>query len=212
MAADLPAASARDSGPTPPTEQRHDTDTDVDAEIEAEELSEHADDAPAGPISMQRRWIRAAMPVAVLLCVVCAALAGWLGFRAWQVHQLSAAHARWVQVARQGALNLTTIDYSRVDADVQRILDSSTGRFRDDFQNRSQPFVDVVKQAQSKSEGAITEAALESTSGESAQVLVSLAVKTWAAGTQQDIKSWRMRIQVQNTNDGAKVSNVEFVP
>jgi Mce-associated membrane protein len=206
MAADLPAASPRESGPTPPTEQHHDIDVD------AEELSKHADDPPPGRISVQRRWIRAALPMAALLCIVCAALAGWLGFRAWQSHQLSAAHARSVQVARQGALNLTTIDYSRVDADVQRILDSSTGRFRDDFQNRSQPFIDVVKQAQSKSEGAITEAALESTSGDSAQVLVSLAVKTWAAGTQQDIKSWRMRIQVQNTADGAKVSNVEFVP
>jgi Mce-associated membrane protein len=103
-------------------------------------------------------------------------------------------------------------DHSRVDTDVQRILDSSTGRFREDFQNRCQPFVDVVKRAQSKSEGAITGAALESTSGDSAQVLVSVSVKTWAAGTEQDTKSWRMRIQVQNTDDSAKVSNVEFVP
>jgi Mce-associated membrane protein len=204
MAADAPAASPQHSRPTLLAEKCHDADAD--------ELSGHPDDAPASPIIVQRWRIRAALPMAAVLCIVCAGLAGWLGFRAWQIHQLSAAHARWVQVARQGALNLTTIDYSRVDADVQRILDSSTGRFRDDFQNRSQPFVDVVKQAQSKSEGAITEAALESTSGESAQVLVSLAVKTWAAGTQQDIKSWRMRIQVQNTNDGAKVSNVEFVP
>jgi Mce-associated membrane protein len=53
---------------------------------------------------------------------------------------------------------LTAIDYTHVNADVQRILDSSTGRFRDDFQNRSQPFVDVVEQAQSKSEATVTAA------------------------------------------------------
>jgi Mce-associated membrane protein len=204
MAADAPAASPQHSRPTLLAEKCHDAD--------ANELSGHPDDAPASPIIVQRWRIRAALPMAAVLCIVCAGLAGWLGFRMWQVDQRSAVHAQWVQVARQGALNLTTIDYSRIDADVQRILDSSTGRFREDFQNRSQPFVDVVKQAQSKSEGAVTEAALESTSGDSAQVLVSVSVKTWAAGTQQDAKSWRMRIQVQNTGDGAKVSNVEFVP
>ena len=209
MAADLPAAPARESEPTLSTAQRDDDDSPA---VDTDELSGPAGDASPGPAAVQPKRIRAALPVAVLLCIASAALAGWLGFRAWQAHELSAAHARWVQVARQGALNLTTIDYTRVDADVQRILDSSTGRFRDDFQNRSQPFVDVVKQAQSKSEGTITEAALESSNADGAQVLVSLAVKTWAAGTQQDIKSWRMRIQVENAGDGAKVSNVEFVP
>ena len=204
MAADAPAASPQHSRPTLLAEKCHDAD--------ANELSGHPDDAPASPIIVQRWRIRAALPMAAVLCIVCAGLAGWLGFRMWQVDQRSAVHAQWVQVARQGALNLTTIDYSRIDADVQRILDSSTGRFREDFQNRSQPFVDVVKQAQSKSEGAVTEAALESTSGDGAQVLVSVSVKTWAAGTQQDAKSWRMRIHVQNTGDSAKVSNVEFVP
>jgi Mce-associated membrane protein len=204
MAADAAAEALQESRPTLLTERCHDTDDD--------ELAGHANDASASPITPQRPRIRAALPMAVVLCIVCAGLGGWLGFRVWQVDQLSAVHARWVQVARQGALNLTTIDHSRVDADVQRILDSSTGRFREDFQNRSQPFVDVVKRAQSKSEGAITEAALESTSADSAQVLVSVSVKTWAADTEQDTKSWRMRIQVQNTGDGAKVSNVEFVP
>src|ERR1700739_4293040 len=209
MAADLPAPSPGESHPTLSTAQR---DDDSSPAVDADELSGSAGDASPGPAAVQPKRIRAALPVAVLVCIASAALAGWLGFRAWQAHELSAAHARWVQVARQGALNLTTIDYTRVDADVQRILDSSTGRFRDDFQNRSQPFVDVVKQAQSKSEGTITEAALESSNADGAQVLVSLAVKTWAAGTQQDIKSWRMRIQVENAGDGAKVSNVEFVP
>jgi Mce-associated membrane protein len=210
MAEDLPARSPRESHPALSVAERDDDASSPAGD--ADELSGPLGDAPPGPPSVQPGRTRAAVPVAVLVCIACAALGGWLGFRAWQAHQLSTGHARWVQVARQGALNLTTIDYTRVDADVQRILDSSTGRFRDDFQNRSQPFVDVVKQAQSKSEGTITEAALESTNANSAQVLVSLAVKTSAAGAQQDTKSWRMRIQVEDTGDGAKVSNVEFVP
>jgi Mce-associated membrane protein len=107
---------------------------------------------------------------------------------------------------------LTTIDYAHVDSDVQRVLDSSTGKFHDDFQSRSQPFVDVVKQAQSKSEGTITGAGLESLAGDSAQVLVAVAVKTTSAGNQLDTKAWRMRIDVKKAGDSAKMSNVEFVP
>jgi Mce-associated membrane protein len=135
-----------------------------------------------------------------------------LGYLALQGHRVAAQRGMFLQIARQGALDLTTIDCAHVDSDVQRILDSSTGKFHDDFQPRSQPFVDVVKQAQSKSEGTITGAGLESLAGDSAQVLVAVAVKTTSAGNQSDTKAWRMRIDVQKVGDSAKMSNVEFVP
>ena len=81
----------------------------------------------------------------------------------------------YVQVARQAAVNLTTISYTEVDSDIQRILDSATGAFHDDFQNRSQPFVDVVKQVQSKSEGTVAEAgAAYPRPRDQAQVLVAV--------------------------------------
>ena len=118
-----------------------------------------------------------------------------------------------MQVARQAAVNLTTVNYTEVDADIQRILNSATGAFHDDFQKRSQPFVDVVKQVQSKSEGTVAEAGLVSETGDEAQVLVAVAVKTSiSAAPEQEPRRWRLRITVQKTADGAKVSNVEFVP
>jgi Mce-associated membrane protein len=115
--------------------------------------------------------------------------------------------------ARQGALNLTTISYAEVDTDIKRILDSATGTFHDDFEKRSQPFVEVVKKAQSKSQGTITEAGLESMQGDNARALVAVTVTTSDAGAaQQEPRSWRMRIDVQKTGEDAKVSNVEFIP
>jgi Mce-associated membrane protein len=119
-----------------------------------------------------------------------------------------------VQVARQTAINLTTIDYTEVDADIKRVLDSATGAFHDEFQNRSQPFVEVVKKVQSKSEGTISEAGLLSYTKDQAQVLVAVAVKTSmaAAPADQEPRRWRMRLTVDKTGDSAKVSNVEFVP
>jgi Mce-associated membrane protein len=119
----------------------------------------------------------------------------------------------FLAVGRQGALNLTTIDFEHVDDDVKRILDSATGPFYDQFQQRAQPFAEVVKQVKSKSVGNVTEAGLESASATEAKVLVAVTVNTAIAGQpQQAPRAWRMRISVQKVGDGdAKVSNVEFV-
>ncbi|MGH3634479.1 MAG: mammalian cell entry protein [Mycobacterium sp.] len=141
-------------------------------------------------------------------------LTGWLGYQAHQTHAQSQQRHLYLQTARQAALNLTTISYTEVDADVQRILDSTTGVFHDDFQRRSQPFVDVVKQSQSTSVGTVTEAGLESTDGNGAQALLSVSVKTSrsATGKEPQPHSWRMRIGVQKVGGEVKVASVQFVP
>ena len=100
--------------------------------------------------------VRLATIAGLVLVLALAGLTGWLGFRAYESRKAEEQRNLFLQVGRQGALNLTTIDCQHADADVQRILDSATGTFYDDFQKRAQPFVDVVKQAQSKSVGTIS--------------------------------------------------------
>jgi Mce-associated membrane protein len=173
--------------------------------------SEPVDPPQQGPPRRDRLWL--SLTAAVLIVAALGALAGWFGLKAHESHQHARQREMFLQAARQGALNLTTISYTEVDADIQRILDSSTGGFYDDFQKRAQPFVDIVKQAQSKSKGTITEAGLESVHGDSAQALVAVTVTTSNAGAaEQQPRSWRMRINVQKVGDTPKVSNVEFVP
>jgi Mce-associated membrane protein len=168
-------------------------------------------DEPAAEPRMSH--VRLAAIVGLVVVLALGGLTGWLGFRAYQSHQLDAQRKLFVQVGRQGALNLTTIDFQHVDADVQRILDSATGTFYDDFQKRSQPFTEVVKQVKSKSVGSVTEAGLESESDDQAQVLVAVAVNTTVEGQpEQQPRAWRMRITVQKVGEDTKVSNVEFVP
>jgi Mce-associated membrane protein len=154
-----------------------------------------------------------ALAIAVIMVVGLAALTGWLGFRTYESQQAEAQRSLFLEVGRQGALNLTTISYTEADADVSRILDSATGTFHDDFQKRSQPFIEVVKQAQSKTEGTVTAAGLESVNGGSAQVLVAVSVKTTtnAGAPEPQPHAWRMRIDVKKVNGGVKVSNVSFV-
>jgi Mce-associated membrane protein len=178
---------------------------------EVDEVDDETDDAEAGRPRMSH--VRLATIVGLVAVLVLAVLVGWLGFRAYQSHQTDALRKDFLAVGRQGAVNLTTIDYEHVDGDVKRILDSATGTFYDDFQQRSQPFVDVVKQVKSKSVGQVTEAGIESQSNDEAQVLVAVTVNTSVVGQpDQRPRSWRMRISVQKVGDEPKVSNVEFVP
>ena len=186
--------------------EAEDYDTAVDDTID----DESHDTAPAKqPMSP----VRLATAVGLVAVVALAALVGWLGFRGYQSYQAQQQRELFIRVGRQGALNLTTIDWQHADTDVQRILDSATGTFYDDFSKRMKPFVDVVNKAQAKSVGTISEAGLESESGDEAQVLVAVSVKTSNLGAaEQEPRDWRMRISVQKDGDGAKVSNVAFVP
>lgn len=176
------------------------------------DMENHADTARG---RSRRTWSteRLALCASTLMVVALAALTGWLGFRANQLDRATAEQAGFVEAARQAAVNLTTIDFEHADTDVQRILESATGTFHDDFQARSAPFIEVVKKAQSRSEGTVTMSGLESVDGDNAAVLVAMSVKTTTtADPQSDPRAWRMRIDVQKAGKDMKISNVEFVP
>jgi Mce-associated membrane protein len=190
-----------------------DTDDVLDIEdFPAERAADDADGAPAAPSEQHVSVVRRAILFGVATVVTLAALAGWLGLHAYQAHQRQAERGQFLQAARQGAVDLTTIDWQQSDRDVQRILDGATGQFYDDFARRSQPFVDVVKKTKSTTVGTVTEAGLESQSADSAQVLVAVTVVTSNAGApQSDPHGWRLRVAVTHVGDQVKVSNVEFV-
>src|SRR5277367_1165450 len=149
--------------------------------------------------------------VGVAVVVAVGATVGWLGFRDYQSRQAQEQRQLFHQVGRQCALNLTTIDWQHADADVQRVLDSATGQFYDQFSKRKQPFIDVVKKAQSKSVGTITEAGMESDSADKAQMLVAVSIKTSNLGAaDQPPREWRMQISMEKSGEEVKVSNVAF--
>jgi Mce-associated membrane protein len=196
-------------------------DSEVDAGQTDEEESDAAREEPASLGEQEPRPAgdangRAASYAVIsslLIVLAVAGVAGWLGYRVHQSNQVSQQRAVLLETARQAAVNLTTISYTEVDADIKRIVDSSTGHFRDDFQQRSPAFMDVVRQAQAKSVGTVTAAGLQSVSGGQAQALVAVSVQTSNAGVpEQQPRAWRMRISVTRDHDEVKVSDVQFVP
>jgi len=199
--ADEPAASV-DEAATP---EDVDTTTEVDADVVVVTPE-------AKPAKSSRGLVGLIIGLVVVLAL--GGVTGWLGYRWYEGREAAQLRELLVSVGRQGAINLTTIHFDEADKDVQRILDSATDSFYDDFAKRSQPFIEVVKQAQSKSDGQVTEAGLESVTGTEGQVLVAVTVTTSNAGApNQPPRSWRMRLTVKKTSDDqAKVSKVEFVP
>ncbi|MUL74529.1 mammalian cell entry protein [Mycobacterium sp. CBMA226] len=162
---------------------------------------------------MRKRF--SAPVVAIVICSVAlvgtATLSAVFGYRMYEDRRVDNARAAYIQAARQGVINLTTINYTTVDEDVKRVLDSSTGSFHDDFERRAKSFAEVVKKAQSKSEGTITAAAIQKEDGGQATVLVTVSLKMGNAGAaEQPPRSWRMVIDVAKTGDTAKISNVQF--
>lgn len=157
--------------------------------------------------------VRLALVTGLVIVATLAGLAGWAGLRAYRAHEAQEQRALFLQAGRQGALNLTTVDFREADADVRRILAGATGQLYDNFSQRSQPFVDVLLRTQSKSVGTVTEAGIESQAGDRAEVLVAVTVRTSnAAAAQQEPRAWRMRLSVRKVDGVVKVSNVEFVP
>lgn len=163
---------------------------------------------PTRPIAAER-W---ALVAGVTGVVVLGAVVGWLGFRAYESHAAEVQRNLFLQVARQGAADLTTFDYQHVDTDVQRILNLATGSFYDNFSHRSRSFIDTVKHSRSKSAGTVTEAGVESQTGDEGHVLVAVTVRTANPGSaEQEPQALRMRITVHKLGCRGKISNVAFL-
>jgi Mce-associated membrane protein len=152
--------------------------------------------------------------VAAIILILC--FAGASGYMVWQdrdATERAQRAANFVAGARQGIVNMTSLDFNKAKEDVQRVLDSSTGEFRDDFQQRAKDFASVVEQSKVVTEGKVNAAAVESMDGNSASVLVSATSRiTNSAGAKDEPRVWRLRVTVTEDGGQYKMSKVEFVP
>lgn len=150
--------------------------------------------------------------VIVLICAFVAAS----GYMLWQRHETNERNQRvanFIAGARQGVVNMTSLDFSKAKEDVQRVIDSSTGQFRDDFQQRAKDFTTVVEQSKVVTQGTVNAAAVQSIDGNSALVLVAATSHiTNAAGAKDEPRNWRLKVTVTDDGGQYKMSKMEFVP
>jgi Mce-associated membrane protein len=183
---------------------------------EAAEPTEKPEPAESRPRRLRvPRVAGFAMPLAVATTVVIFALLGASGWMLWHHHTAVAERqqrAAYVAAARQGVINLTSLDFNHAQEDVQRVLDSGTGEFRDEFQRVAGDFASVVKDSKAVTEGSIKAAAVESMSNNSAVVLLLGNERiTNSAGAKNDPRVFRFRVTVTRDGDQLKISKVEYV-
>jgi Mce-associated membrane protein len=182
--------------------------------IDASEAEEASDDlsAPAGRRgSLVLKVV--AMTLASLLTV---ALLGASGYMVWQHRKVvdeQRMNAEYAAAARQSVVTLMSLDFNKAKDDVQRIIDNSTGQFRDDFKNQADDFIKVTQDSKVITDVTVNATGVESMTDDSAVVLVSATSRvTNASGAKQEPRSWRLSVNLQREGDQVKMSKVEFVP
>lgn len=219
-------ASEAEPEPEPePTESADDSeDTDDDSEDADDESAE--DDSSETLVSDKasesaRRWpgrpklsaVAAVLAVLISLVAVGAAVEmAVLHKHAVRERQQAAEYAA---AARQGVVTLTSLDFEHAKEGVQRIVEVSTGTFKDDFLKMADDFTNVVEQSKVVSQGSVQAAAvdLDSMTDNSAVVLVaSTSEVTNAAGAKQDPRKYRLIVTMTREGGQLKMSKVEFVP
>jgi Mce-associated membrane protein len=161
------------------------------------------------------KWSTIAAAVAIL--IITAALVG-SGYMIKEHHDAVRQRQRvaeFAAAARQGVVTLTSLDFNNAKQGVQRILDDSTGSFKDDLLKMADDFTKVVEQSKVISQGSVQAAAvdLDTMTDQSAVVLVaSTSEVTNAAGAKQDPRNYRLIVTVSRDGDQLKISKVEFMP
>jgi Mce-associated membrane protein len=220
--AEADAAGATEADETDVTDEAAETpdppaSTEPDpAESQSEEPQpaepQSAESEPAGR-RLRVPKVSLALSTAAVIAIV--GLLGASGWMAWQHHHIVKEQqqaAAYVATARQGVVNLTSLDFNKAKEDVQRVLDIATGEFRDDFQKRAEDFASVVKDSKAVTEGSVAASAVESMNNDSAVVLILANERvTNVAGAKDQPRTFRFRVSVVHDGDDLKLSKVEFV-
>jgi Mce-associated membrane protein len=191
--------------------------TEDDEDIEDEEDIDEEPDARTGWLGRSGgrlpRLSAVAKAAAIILILGFVVMSAYIVWRHNETTERQQRAASILAGAKQGVINMTSLDFSKARDDVQRVIDSSTGEFRDDFQQRAADFTKVVEQSKVVTEGTINAAGIESMAEHSAQVLVSATSRvTNSAGAKDEPRQWRLRVTVTEDGGSYKMSKVEFVP
>lgn len=180
--------------------------------VELRRLAE-ADGSPTAAAARRRRPGPALVAVTLAAALLCALLAA-SGYMFQQHLTATRDHdnvAQYSAVARQGVVNLMAINYNSAQADVQRVLDSTTGPFRQQFEDTSKDLVKALQDAKVVTEVTVTGVAVESMTADSAVVLVAATSQRGDTDPQnRDPRTWRAVVTVTRDSGQLKISQIDF--
>jgi Mce-associated membrane protein len=164
-----------------------------------------------------RNWLPGWKPtIAVLGVLVLIGLWTGIGLMIWSHHkatQREELQEQFAAGARQGVINLMSLNFNNGQADLQRVLDTTTGSFHDDFEKSQKDFLTVMQDSKVVTSTSVDATAVESMTDDSASVLITATSQVANNASQQPTpRSWRLSVTVQRDNGQVKMSKVEFVP
>ena len=121
--------------------------------------------------------------------------------------------AEFTAAARQGVVTLMSLDYNDAQDVVKRILDNTTGEFRNDFQSQADEFAKVAQSSRVITEATVNATAVQSMATDTGTVLVAVTTQVSnAASKEQQPRTWRLRVDLARDGGQLKLAKVEFVP
>ena len=146
----------------------------------------------------------------LLLVAVVAATFSVVALR--RQHSRTEDRAAAMAAARQLALDFTTYNYASWDADAQRVLDDSTGQFKQEFAAGSNSVKTEVVTNKATSKGDVKEAAVVSNDKDSAQVLVIVnAVVTNTAAKGGVERRYRIKLDMVRESNRWRTADFQVV-
>lgn len=194
--------------------------------VDSPEEAVNTDESPAtgGDRGSEENQRRLRLPSRRVWKFVAAGLSGVLivalltvsGLMLWQHRNALADQRRAAEfsaAARQGVVTLMSLDYNNAKGDVQRIIESSTGQFKQDFEATADDFIKVAQSSKAVTETTVSATAVDSMTDDSAVVLVAATSRVSnEAGAKKDPRTWRLSVTVNRDGDQIKLAKVEFVP
>lgn len=197
-----------------------DAETTVEATAaDADETSEPAIDdvdevAPAGKRRLHLPGLRAvAATLVVLVSAGLLSVTGWMLYGHRKATEEQHRTAEYAAAARQGVVNLMSMDYTQAKQSVQRVIDDSIGKFKTNFEDSSQDLIKALQESKMVTKVTVNDTAVEGMDEDTATVLVAATSHREgpnAPKEDQQPRVWRVVVTMQRDGGQIKISDVEF--
>lgn len=191
-------------------------DTEEDT---GEDTAERADSDSATPPpeptvdARKHRWWKRYAGIGLVAAIFVGAfgLAGVLGWKLWQAHELTEAGQDAQRTAVEYAQVLTSIDSNNVDQNFADVLNGATGEFKDMYTKSSLQLRQLLVDNKATAHGVVTESAIQSASRD--KVVLLLMVDQTVSNTARPdprVDRSRMKITMELVDGRWLASKVEL--
>jgi Mce-associated membrane protein len=172
--------------------------------------------AEQSPPGRHRGWLSRphtlSIALGVLLSLCLLSATGYINWRHRQAADERIRTAEFTAAARQGVLDLMSLDYDEAERDVKRMIDGSTGQLRQQFSDTAQDLVKSLQGAKAVTTVTVNAVAVTSMNDDSGEVLVAATTEGHHAAQQQPQapRTWRIMVSLLRDGGQLKISKIDF--